>query len=88
VINHKKLFRLYREEKFAVRRRGGRLASSLNPPTISMGEDVAFEMARDYHSGDAKAKKVEAMELRLAQYGIIAEQIRAKAIQFSVAAVS
>jgi putative transposase len=25
VINHKKLFRLYREEKLAVRRRGGRM---------------------------------------------------------------
>ena len=28
LINHKKLFRLYREEKLAVRRRGGRSARS------------------------------------------------------------
>jgi len=27
-------------------------------------------MARDYYSGEAKAKKVEAVELRLAQYDL------------------
>ncbi|PWJ91179.1 helix-turn-helix protein [Mesorhizobium loti] len=27
VVNHKKLFRLYREEKLAVRRRGGRIST-------------------------------------------------------------
>jgi hypothetical protein len=57
------------------------LLRPFNPPTISMGEDVASEMARDYYGGEAKAKKVEAVELRLAQYGITVEQIRAKAMQ-------
>ena len=32
VINHKKLFRLYREEKLAVRRRGGRKRAIFQPP--------------------------------------------------------
>ena len=56
------------------------LLRPFNPPTISMGEDAATEMARDYYSGDAKPNKVKAVELRLAQYGITAEQIRAKAM--------
>jgi hypothetical protein len=38
-------------------------------------------MARDYYSGEAKPKKMEEMDSRLAQYGITAEQIRAKAMQ-------
>jgi hypothetical protein len=53
----------------------------ISPPMISMGEDAASEMARDYYSGEAKAKKVEAVEFFLVQYGITQEQIRAKAIQ-------
>ena len=45
-----------------------------------MSEDAATEMARDYYSGEAKPSKVEAVELRLVQNGITAEQIRAKAM--------
>jgi hypothetical protein len=57
------------------------LLRPFNPPAISFGEDAATEMARDYYSGEAKAKKVEAVELLLAQYGITEDQIRAKAMQ-------
>jgi hypothetical protein len=43
--------------------------------------DRATEMAREYYSGDTRAKEMEAVELRLAQWGITPEQIRAKAMQ-------
>ena len=46
-------------------------------------DDTATQMAREYYNGEAKAKKVEEIELRLAQYGISAEQIRAQAMQLS-----
>src|ERR1700730_15437064 len=57
------------------------LESLLNPffsPMEFMGVDVASQMARDYYSGEANAEKMQEMESRLAQYGITAEQIRAK----------
>lgn len=57
------------------------LLRPFNPPAISFGDDAASAMARDYYSGEAKAKKMEEIETRLAQYGITAEQIRAKAMQ-------
>ena len=66
------------------------LASLLRPfiePTLSIGEDVATRMARSYYSGEAKPDEMEEMELRLAQYGITAEQIRAKAMQLCGAGV-
>jgi hypothetical protein len=60
------------------------LASLLRPfnsPTIEFGEDAASKMARDYYSGEANAKKMEAVELLLAQCGITEDQVRAKAMQ-------
>ncbi len=51
------------------------------PPTISLGEDVAATLARDYYCGEAKLKRVKEVELLLAQYEITPEQIRAKAMQ-------
>jgi hypothetical protein len=67
------------------------LKSLLRPfssPTITFGEDAASEMARDYYSGEANPKQVEAMELRLAQYGITTEQILAKAMQLCGSGIS
>lgn len=64
------------------------LLRPFNPPTISMGEDAASEMARDYYSGKAKADKVKAVEFLLALYGISAEQIRGKAMQLSGGGIS
>jgi hypothetical protein len=66
------------------------LASLLRPfnsPTISFGEDAASSMARDYYSGAANAKQMEAIESCLAQYGITEERIRAKAMQLCGGAV-
>jgi hypothetical protein len=51
------------------------------PPMVSIGEDAATEMARNYYSGIANPKKMKEIELLLAQYGITQEQIRAKAMQ-------
>src|ERR1019366_8092014 len=52
-----------------------------NPPTtISIGEDAATEMARDYYSGKADAIRMAEMDFRLAVLGISTEQIRAKAM--------
>jgi hypothetical protein len=56
------------------------LLRPFSPPTITFGEDAATETARDYYSGEAKPSKLEAVELRLVQNGITAEQIRAKAM--------
>jgi len=64
------------------------LLRPFNPPTISIGEDAASEMARDYYSGKAKADKVKAVEFVLALYGISAEQIRAKAMQLCGGGIS
>jgi hypothetical protein len=66
------------------------LASLLRPfipRTISIGEDAASEMARDYYS-EAKAEKVEAVDFLLALYGISADQIRAKAMQLCGGGIS
>jgi hypothetical protein len=64
------------------------LLRPFNPPTIiSIGEDTASETARDYYSGEAKAKRMEEIETRLAQHGITAQQIRAKAMQLCGGAV-
>ena len=57
------------------------LLRPFNPPTISIGEDPATEMARDYYSGKADAKRMAEMDFRLAVLGISTEQIRAKAMQ-------
>jgi hypothetical protein len=58
------------------------LLRPFNPPTtISIGEDAATEMARDYYSGKADAKRMAEMDFRLAVLGISTEQIRAKAMQ-------
>jgi hypothetical protein len=59
------------------------LASLLRPfipPAISIGEEPASEMARDYYS-ETKAEKVKKVDFLLALYRITAEQIRAKAMQ-------
>jgi hypothetical protein len=64
------------------------LLRPFNPPTISMGEDAASEMARDYYSGRANADKVKAVDFLLALYGISAEQIRAKAMQLCGGGIS
>jgi len=61
------------------------LLRPFSPPTITFGEDAATETARDYYSGEAKPSKVEAVELRLVQNGITAEQIRAKAMHLCYA---
>jgi hypothetical protein len=60
------------------------LESLLRPfcsPTLSFGEHVASRMARDYYSGEVKPAEMKKLELQLVQYGITAEQIRAKAMQ-------
>ena len=67
------------------------LASLLGPfiaPTFSMGEEDATAMARDYYSGDAKAKRLEEIETRLAVNQISQEQIRAKAMQICGSGIS
>jgi hypothetical protein len=64
------------------------LRAFMDPPMISMGDDAASKIARDYYSGEAKSKKVKELELLLAQYGITAEQIRAKAMQLCGGGVS
>jgi hypothetical protein len=56
------------------------------PPTL-FGEDAASEMAREYYSGDLKPQKIEKIELRLTQYAITQEQIRAKAMHHCGAGV-
>jgi hypothetical protein len=56
------------------------LLRPFNPPTISIGEDAASVMARDYYS-ETKAEKVKEVDFLLALYRITAEQIRAKAMQ-------
>jgi putative transposase len=47
VINHKKLFRLYREEKLAVRRRGGRKRAigTRTPMTVPMAPNDRWSLA-------------------------------------------
>jgi hypothetical protein len=52
-----------------------------SPTIISMGEDTASTMARDYYSGEAKANRMREIESLLVQYGITPEQILAKAMQ-------
>jgi hypothetical protein len=60
------------------------LASLLHPfiaPGVSIDEHDASKTARDYYSGEADGTRIEAIGTRLAQYGITAEQILAKAMQ-------
>jgi hypothetical protein len=60
------------------------LASLLRPfisPSISIDEDPATKMARDYYSGEADNKREKELEFHLAVHGISSEQIRAKAMQ-------
>jgi hypothetical protein len=68
------------------------LASLLRPfiatSIMSMGEDPATEIARDYYSGYAKPKRLEEVETRLAVNGISPEQIRAKAMQLCGGGIS
>jgi hypothetical protein len=70
------------------------LASLVRPfiaptfPNISFGEDAAATMAREYYNGEATPKKMEEIDSLLAKYGITVEQILAKAMQLSGAAVS
>jgi hypothetical protein len=67
------------------------LASLLRPfnpaPMISIDEDAASVMAREYYSGEITGKEEAEMELRLAQYRITQEQIRATAMQLCGSAV-
>jgi hypothetical protein len=51
------------------------------PAMVPIDGDAATAMARDYYSGDAKAKRMEEIETRLAVNQISQEQIRAKAMQ-------
>jgi hypothetical protein len=69
------------------------LASLLRPFIVPLmvsidKEDTATVMARDYYSGDAKPKRVEEVETRLAVNGISPEQIRAKAMQICGSGIS
>lgn len=57
------------------------LLRPFNSPTMTIGEDAASELARNYYNGEANQKEEEKMECRLAQYFITPEQIRAKAMQ-------
>ena len=51
------------------------------PELVSIDEDAATEMARDYYSGKADRKRTDEVDLRLAIHMISPEQIRAKAMQ-------
>jgi hypothetical protein len=60
------------------------LASLLRPfipPALSIDEDPATAMARDYYSGDTKAQRVKEVDYFRELQAISDEQIRAKAIQ-------
>jgi hypothetical protein len=61
------------------------LASLLRPfivPSImSVGEDPASKLAREYYSGEAKRERMKEVEIRMMTNMISPEQIRAKAMQ-------
>jgi hypothetical protein len=58
------------------------------PRTLSIDEEPANVMARDYFSGEVDNKRLEHIETQLLIYGITPEQIRAKAMQLCGSGIS